>query len=290
MLVARPLRHLAFLSVVSISLFACGGDDGAGTGDSATDTGSDEQTPESGETGEEDDPNLLAIPGGTFEMGCGPSDVPCDADNPPHEVTISAFEMEATEVTVAAYTECVDAGACSEASGPDCNYGVITMAEHPINCVTWQQAADYCAWKGRRLPTEAEWEYAATGGADRPYPWGSAAASCERAHMFQQIEQMGDYGCMTGTTAAVGSYPNGASPFGMLDMAGNVEEWVADWYAEDYYASSPASDPQGPSDGTQRVHRGGDLYDASPLNLRVFERWHSDPTLAATERGFRCAR
>jgi formylglycine-generating enzyme required for sulfatase activity len=139
------------------------------------------------------------------------------------------------------------------------------------------------------LPTEAEWEYAATGGLDRPYPWGSAEASCTHAHMFETINEMGDYGCSTGTTAPVGSYPNGASPFGMLDMAGNVEEWVADWYAEDYYGMSPASDPQGPTEGTQKVHRGGDLFDAASVNLRVFERWHSDPTVGVSERGFRCA-
>ena len=290
MLVPRPLRFAALLSTLAFS--ACGGDDGGATGSDESETGSDEEaeSPETGETGDEPDPNLIEIPGGTFEMGCGAGDVSCDTDNVPHEVTISGFSMEATEVTVAAYTECVEAGDCSEpTSSPDCNYGVITMVDHPINCVTWQQAADYCAWKGRRLPTEAEWEYAATGGADRPYPWGTADASCDVAHMYQAVMEMGDYGCMTGTTAAVGSYPNGASPFGLLDMAGNVEEWVADWYAEDYYGTSPASDPQGPAEGTLKVHRGGDLYDASTLNLRVFERWKSEPTLAGAERGFRCA-
>jgi sulfatase modifying factor 1 len=294
MRVSASLGLAVLFSTLAVS--ACNGDDDGDTaGDSnntSTETSAAEDPLETdtGETGDEGDPNLVEIPGGDFEMGCGPSDVPCDLDNPPHQVTISAFSMEATEVTVAAYTECVDAGGCTApTTAPDCNFGMVTMVQHPINCVTWQQAADYCAWKGRRLPTEAEWEYAATGGADRPYPWGTAAATCAVAHMFEVVNQMGDYGCMTGATAPVGSYPDGVSLFGMLDMAGNVDEWVADWYADDYYEMSPASDPQGPTEGTQRVHRGGDLFDASALNLRVFERWHSDPEIGGPERGFRCA-
>jgi iron(II)-dependent oxidoreductase len=282
--------------VVLLSAPACGGDDGsATTGDDSTagteaDTDNSETAETSGETGDEGDPNLVALDGGTFEMGCGAGDSACDVDNPAHMVTVSPFSMEVTEVTVAAYTECVDDGGCSEPAAADsCNYGSIPMGNHPINCVSWDQAVDYCAWKGRRLPTEAEWEYAASGGSDRAYPWGSAEATCEFAHMYEVVDMMGDYGCMTGTTAAVGTYPGGASPFGMLDMAGNVDEWVADYYAADYYTMSPATDPQGPDTGTQRVIRGGDWYDASAFNLRVFDRGRQAPENSGPEHGFRCA-
>ncbi|MCA9696820.1 MAG: SUMF1/EgtB/PvdO family nonheme iron enzyme [Myxococcales bacterium] len=253
------------------------------TGTDSTDTGDSD-------TGELPDPNLAEVPGGTFEMGCTVADGTCDADAPVHSVTLSGFAMELTEVTVEAYQACVDAGGCTAAGeGGDCNTGSAGRDQHPVNCVTWQQAADYCGWKGRRLPTEAEWEYAARGDDGRVFPWGDTAASCAYAHMFETVMEMGDYGCMSGATAPVGSYPSGASPFGMLDMAGNVEEWVADWYDASYYNAGPASDPPGPAGGTQRVQRGGDLLDASANNLRSFERWRSAPDAATGERGFRCA-
>jgi formylglycine-generating enzyme len=294
-----PRTALAFgVPLIWLGLVpACGGDDGSATGNdtsnsSETEASTDDPSTEdeTEDTGEEPDPGLLEIPGGTFEMGCRPSYPACDPDNPLHQVTVSAFWMEATEVTVLDYRACVEAGSCPEPdSFEGCNYGLIPMGYHPINCVSWDAAADYCAWKGRRLPTEAEWEYVASGGVDRPYPWGTAEANCSLAHMFEVVNMMGDYGCMTGMTAEVGSYPQGASPFGALDMAGNVEEWVADWYAADYYTVSPTSDPQGPADGTQKVVRGGDLFDAAADNLRVFERGRVSPVQSSSERGFRCA-
>lgn len=276
----------------SLVLVACGDDDGGAGDEAGSETGMDTDAETGTDTGEEMDANLVEIPGASFDMGCGESNSNCDLDNPLHSVTLSSFWIELTEVTVLAYTECVDAGECTEpaGAGPDCNYGSIPLGNHPVNCLDWQQAADYCAWKGRRLPTEAEWELAARGtNGLNIFPWGTAAADCDRAHMFSTVDEMGDYGCMTGQTAEVGSYPDGASPYGLFDMAGNVEEWVADWYAADYYETGPTSDPQGPDEGTQRVVRGGDLFDASPDNLRVFERSRFDPSFTAPERGFRCA-
>jgi formylglycine-generating enzyme len=295
----RPPRSTPLLGTTLLlgnalvwTLTACTGDDGDKSGDDSTESGSTEESgdeTETGETGEEPDANFVEIPGGTFEMGCS-AHTPCKADNPAHSVTLSSFSMEVTEVSAGAYQDCVDAGACTPAdTATGCNYGLITTTNHPINCVTWQQAVDYCAWLGRRLPTEAEWEYAASGGNEWPFPWGTADADCTRAHMYEVEGEMGDYGCKTGTTAPVDSYPNSASPFGMLNMAGNVEEWVADWYAADYYQTGPSQDPPGPEAGTQKVHRGGDFYDASPINLRVFERWRTDPNWHGPERGFRCA-
>lgn len=281
------------LALLCPLLLACPADD-AGDEVASTETAGDTttDTAESGsETGEPPDPNLIEIPGGSFDMGCLPSDGECDADNQPaHAVTLSPYAIEATEVTVAAYTECVDAGGCSEpTSGAPCSYGNALAAQHPINCVTWQQAVDYCTWKGRRLPSEAEWEFAARSNSGRLFPWGSAVATCEFAHMFQMMSEQSTFGCDTNDTAPVGSYPTGSSAFGLFDMAGNVEEWTADWYGETWYAESPAADPSGPSEGTLRVVRGGDWYDASPNNLRAVERARAMPTVAVAERGFRCA-
>lgn len=270
-------------------LSACPGDDGGSSDDAATETDSTTEEDTETDTGEPPDPNLADVPGGAFEMGCGASATECDPDNPGHMVTVSPFRIEITEVTVAAYESCVAEGACTpnDDSIPGCNAGM-AVAEHPINCVTWQQAVDYCTWKGRRLPTEAEWEFAARGTGNFVYPWGDAAASCTHAHMASAVGDMGDYGCMTGTTATVGSYPNGAGPYGMVDMAGNVEEWIADYYDSGYYDESPATDPQGPAEGFDRGHRGGDLLEASPANLRTFERRKANPDFAVPERGFRC--
>jgi formylglycine-generating enzyme required for sulfatase activity len=279
-------------------LVACGGDDATGetdastgtdSADTATDTSTDNETET--DTGGEPESNLVEVAGATFFMGCGGDDTDCNfSDNPGHDVSVSTFYIERTEVSVAAYQACVDGGGCSAAaSDPDCNFGDVTLGAHAINCVTWQQAADYCGWVSRRLPSEAEWELAAAGPDSRPFPWGSGPASCALAHMFSSAGDTGDYGCMTGMTSPVDAYENGASVFGALQMAGNVDEWVADWYDADYYNAGENSDPQGPSDGTQKVNRGGDLYDASGLNLRVFKRGKANPDAAAPEHGFRCA-
>lgn len=283
------------LALVPMALVACPADDEAGeeVGDTGTETadateaGTDSET----DTGSELDPNLLEIPGGTFDMGCTADNGMCDPENQPaHSVTVSPYWIEATEVTVAAYKQCVDAGGCTEPGlVAPCSYSSPIAPQHPINCVTWQQATDYCTWKGRRLPTEAEWEFAARADSGRTYPWGSAEASCVFAHMFQMTSEQSTYGCDTNDTAQVGSYPDGASPYGGLDMAGNVEEWVADWFSSTWYAESPADDPTGPAEGTQRSVRGGDFYDASPFNLRTVERARANPDIGAPERGFRCA-
>ncbi|PRQ10102.1 formylglycine-generating enzyme family protein [Enhygromyxa salina] len=287
---------LGSMVLVAACLLGCGGDDGGAeadsaptdTSDSATQTSEDTQTET--DTGDEEDPNLLEVPGASFFMGCGPEDMACDPDNPGRDVTVSGFYIERTEVTVAAYQGCVDAGVCTAAATDiDCNYGNAALGDHPINCVTWQQAVDYCGWIDRRLPTEAEWELAAASPDSRTFPWGSGAATCALAHMISAAGDMGDYGCMTGMTSPVEAYEDGASLIGALQMAGNVDEWVSDWFAADYYTTGETTDPQGPTDGTQKVNRGGDLTDFSDLNLRVFERRKADPDAAQPEHGFRCA-
>ena len=222
----------------------------------------------------------VEVPAGSFWMGCAPSDTSCDGDESPyHEVTLDAFLIDATEVTVSAYGECVSAGPCAApGASADCNWGVSGRENHPVNCVDWYEADAYCAWAGKRLPTEAEWEKAARGTDERIYPWGNTPPDCTLA-------QMG--GCASGTIE-VGSLPAGGSPYGVLDMSGNVWEWVSDWYAYDYYSSSPGDSPTGPVSGSDRLIRGGSRDNDAPY-LRASVRGDAEPSYSGSGLGFRCA-
>jgi eukaryotic-like serine/threonine-protein kinase len=208
-------------------------------------------------------------------MGSSDSDADADSDEmPQHKVTLDAFWIDRTEVTADQYAKCVAAGKCA---APGC--AGAGKGDHPVVCMTWQGAADYCAWAGRRLPTEAEWEKAARGTDGRIYPWGNEALDRAKAN----------YGGNVGDATPVGAYPAGASPYGALDMAGNVWEWVNDWYRSDYYASSPGSNPQGPATGKDWVLRGGS-WGYRDNDLRVANRsYDSNPTFQLDFVGFRCA-
>ena len=229
-------------------------------------------------------------------MGCNSSvDSSCHSDEvPQHTVTLSAFEVDKTEVTVAQYASCVSAGGCNAPDFGTCytaggvTWGVFGKEQHPINCVTWYDAEDYCAFAGKRLCTEAEWEKAARGTDGRKYPWGNEDASCDYAVMDEN-GQLNQFGCGLGSTWAVGSKLAGVSPSGALDMAGNVWEWTADWYSSSYYGSSPASSPAGPSSGSERVFRGGSLFDEYPW-VRASIRVHGRPFDHAGYVGVRCCR
>ena len=196
--------------------------------------------------------------------------------------------MDIYEVTNAAYAECVAADACSapSASSSDTRssyYGIATYNNYPVIYVSWSQASEYCAWRGGSLPTEAQWEYAARGGlAGMDYPWGNESPVCTTG-----VSNGANYSdCSGSDTVSVGSYaPNG---YGLYDMAGNVWEWVNDWYSGGYYSVSPGSNPPGPDTGTVKVLRGGAWYDYDG-KLRVAYRYDDYlPTVQSYFIGFRC--
>ena len=232
---------------------------------------------------------MCLIPAGSFWMGCNSAvDNDCDSDESPyHEVTLSGYYIDKTEVTVDDYAVCVTAGACTAPSTASsyCNWEVSGKGNHPVNCVNWSQAGEYCTWAGKRLPTEAEWEKAARGTDGRKYPWGNEDATCEYAVMDD-----GGNGCGTDSTWNVCSKsPAGDSPYGLCDMSGNVWEWVSDWYDSGYYTNSPASNPTGPVSGPPRVYRGGSWYSCARY-VRAALRNYVDPRSRSGSLGFRCVR
>jgi formylglycine-generating enzyme required for sulfatase activity len=221
-------------------------------------------------------PSTVVVPAGSFGMGC-PDSQGCAPDEVPfHQVMLSGFEIERTEVTQAAYQRCIAAGACT---APQANFDPTATPNQPVRDVSWLQAQAYCAWLGMRLPTEAEWEKAARGDDMRNFPWGDGSPDCACANFA-------DCG---GAPLDVGARTCGAGPYGALDAAGNVSEWVSDWYAADFYSQSPTTDPQGPADGTMRVARGGSFM-SNGDDLHVSRRIVGEPHTAYDAFGFRCAR
>lgn len=187
------------------------------------------------------------VPAGEFMMG-SPDGIGGFDEHPQHSVLLDAFWIMQTEVTNAQFAKCVATGACT---APDnSRWQDTAYADHPVTAVDWSQANAYAEWVGGRLPTEAEWEKAARGTDGRTYPWGDEQPNESSANCCNFV----------GDTMPVGSYPAGASPYGLLDMAGNVWEWTADWYDSRYYGESQYSDPTGPTGpffGDLRALRGG---------------------------------
>ena len=227
---------------------------------------------------------MVWVPGGTFLMGRGRGDDEADTDEQPaHTVRVRSFWMDRTEVTNAAYRRCVDAGVCTPPHWREA-FDDPSQADYPVVAVDWLQAREYALWAGKRLPSEAEWEYAARAGRGSRFPWGEEWLA-GRANAF------GEHGADTWMgTAPVGSFtPNG---WGLVDVSGNVWEWVEDVYHADY-SSAPGDDRAwtqltGGPETRQRVRRGGSYRDFPP-KLRVSQRDRADPTDWSRSTGFRCS-
>jgi formylglycine-generating enzyme required for sulfatase activity len=222
---------------------------------------------------------MVYVPGGTFEMGSTDGD---SDEQPVHSVTLDSFWIDRTEVTNAQYARCVANGICSprsKSSSPtrDSYYGDSQYDAYPVIYVNWSDATTYCEWAGGRLPTEAQWEYAARGPDGHIYPWGDNLPD----------DTLVNYNFYVGDTTEVGSYPDGVSWVGALDMAGNVWEWVNDWYDGEYYASSPPKNPRGPGAGDWRMVRGGSWHDDEE-NVRAAYRLIVHPDDRTGNNGFRC--
>jgi formylglycine-generating enzyme required for sulfatase activity len=220
------------------------------------------------------------VPAGSFMMGSEDGE---ENELPVHEVTLNGFWLDRTEVTNAQYAACVVDGVCSppddSSSGTrDSYYGNPAYANHPVIYVSWEGAAAFAAWAGGRLPTEAEWEYAARGPEAPTWPWGDEPPTCELLNYL---------GCV-GDTSEAGSYPGGASWIEALDMAGNVWEWVNDRYDGDYYANSPTVNPPGPDAGDLRVVRGGSWLN-DDQGTRAAYRTTTTRTAGTDLIGFRVA-
>jgi formylglycine-generating enzyme required for sulfatase activity len=231
---------------------------------------------------------MVYVPAGEFLMGCADEEIDAILDDctdcersdfsdeqPQHTVYLDAYWIDRTEVTNAQHLKCVEAGACKPS---------ITMAlqrrdaaDLPVVLVDWDDAQDYAAWAGGRLPTEAEWEKAARGTDGRIHPWGNSPPDCQKVN----------YGGCAGEPLPVGSLPDGASPYGALDMAGNVEEWVDGWWDIEYYAQSPLQNPPGPESGSSRVLRGGAFVDEPWWFVRCALRLRGDLDRAIPLAGFR---
>ena len=233
---------------------------------------------------------MVYVPGGTFKMGSETGD---DRERPVHDVTLDAFWIDRMEVTNAQYAICVAAGKCGAPTSTksytrDSYYGNSQYAGYPVIYVSWINADKYCKWVGGQLPTEAQWEYAARGPDAREYPWGSTFDGtrlnfCDKNCSYNWADQTVDDGYAD--TAPVGSYPNGVSWAGAFDLAGNVWEWVNDWYG--LYPDSNQTNPTGPASGTQKVLRGGSWYYYAD-GARTAYRVRNTPDNRDNHVGFRC--
>jgi len=227
---------------------------------------------------------MVRILGGSFVMGGGP-----EADEQPRRtVVVAAFSIDADEVTRSEYASCVQAGACKPAApgGGDARSDA-SMAKRPVTGVTWNDADTYCRWAHKRLPTEAEWERAARGTDGRTYPWGETP-DCTRAN-FGNYDGEGRCPQNPGHPVDVGSFPGHGDGDALHDFAGNVWEWVADWYDARYYAHAPTDNPRGPRHGERRVVRGGACCSMFGLP-RASNRNAFPPDYRDDDLGFRCAR
>ena len=240
---------------------------------------------------------MVYVPAGSFLMGSSDADpLATSEEKPQHTVTLDAFWIDKTEVTLGMYALCVDRHVCHEPIHGDSPtrtwyWGNPEFLNYPVTWVNWNMAQTYCEWAGRRLPTEAEWEKAARGTVQQTYPWGqtfdaSRANSCDANCPKKYANK--NFNDNYGDTAPVDAFPNGVSMFGALNLSGNVSEWVADWYSAGYYSSSSStSNPPGPQNGEKHILRGGSWL-RFPINLRLVTRSSQIPDYTSNDVGFRC--
>ncbi|MBI3024284.1 MAG: SUMF1/EgtB/PvdO family nonheme iron enzyme [Candidatus Tectomicrobia bacterium] len=251
-----------------------------------------------------DEAPMALVPAGPFLRGAPAPSPPEKDDAPARSVHLEAFSIDRAEVTNAAYArfleatgrrpphwDAQDARRAAPSGSPlgdprredwsrfswEDRRPPPGTADLPVTLVTWFDAEAYCAWAGKRLPTEAEWEKAARGADGRRYPWGSAPP-----------QGRANFGGAHSGPLPPGSYPGGTSPYGAADMAGNVAEWVGDYHDPGYYREAPDRNPQGPERGAQRVVRGGFWRDGEE-RLQTFRRWRLPPAQKHGGVGFRCA-
>ena len=262
---------------------------------------------------------MVLIPASEFLMGSTDDGISSDDERPQRAVFVSAFWMDRYEITNARYKQFVDATGHPAPANPNPDFTLWFhgrpfpgIDDHPVVNVDWQDALAYCQWANKRLPTETEWEKAARGTDGRRYPWGnewdhkkanSASYWAGRTIEFKDGKEWQAF-WMTGEgariskargirgevlTLPVGSFPHGVSPYGLFDMAGNVSEWVMDWYEPYYYLKAPVSDPKGPNGVLLKGVRGGSWLKPAK-SLRTTDRDYGFPTDRPSGTGFRCAK
>ena len=231
-------------------------------------------------TNPQDGSEFVWVPAGQFIMGSNEGFLD---ERPQRRVYLDGYWIGKYEVTVAQFRRFCEATGREMPRAPEWGW----QDAHPVANVTWHDAAAYAEWSGCRLPTEAEWEKAARGADGRLYPWGNVW-DVENCNNYSDHNPAGD-GYQQTQTAPVGSYPSGASPYGCLDMAGNVWEWCRDWYSSTYYSVSPSTDPQGSTSGSVRVLRGGSWNSYDDLCRAAF-RYDNSPSFTYDSSGFRLAR
>jgi len=219
---------------------------------------------------------MVWVPAGDFLMGSTDADkLAGGGEKPQRSIYLDGYWVYRTEVTVAQYQAyCAAIDEAMPEDAPEWGW----KDTHPMVCVNWKEARAYAKWAGAKLPSEAQWEKAARGTDGRIYPWGNAW-DADRCNNFATGPEK---------TMAVGSFPDGASPYGCLDMAGNVWEWCEDWYGTDYYQLSPDRNPKGPDGGEGRVLRGGSWIRTDPDGFRCANRVSSTPSNRGGYGGFRC--
>lgn len=269
-------------------------------------------------------PGMVYVPAGHVEMGSSEAEIAramemfksaentepirnwFDDETPKHRVWVGAYYLDKHEVTNREFMKFVRAGGYKkkifwsdegrnwlhnkQVTTPECFDDTrFNDPDHPIVCINWYEASAYAKWAGKRLPTEAEWERAARGDDNRSFPWGNdiSPKNGHRLNYHPGGETQDKDGYRF--TAPVASYPNGVSPFGILQMAGNVWEWCEDWYGENYYAKSQKKNPTGPRKGKEKIVRGGSWLN-SIVSIRTTYRSYVDPKLRYSHIGLRCAR